>query len=133
MEDKIRAFHLEIRRVATSKDSNEPLGKFQLSTIANVDQTPLPFAFNTGQGYNKTGDKTVWHRGAYMYLHIYTFLQYNGKNLLKIPARDAYSYGRQLLDVLFTKEEQMTSLVFKSRRSTKPPLEEDRVELLFSK
>ena len=64
MEDKIRAFHLEIRRVAASKDSGEPLGKFQLSTIANVDQTPLPFTFNSGQGYNKTGEKTVWHRGA---------------------------------------------------------------------
>ena len=64
MEYKIRAIHLKIRRVAASKDSGEPLGKFQLSTIANVDQTPLPFTFNSGQGYNKTGDKTVWHRGA---------------------------------------------------------------------
>ena len=64
MEDKIRAFHLEIRHVATMKDSDEPLGRFQLSTIVNVDQTPLPFIFDSGQGYNKTGDKTVWHRGA---------------------------------------------------------------------
>ena len=64
MEDKIRAFHLEIRRVAASKDSEEPMGKFQLSTVANVDQTPLPFTFNGGQGYSKTGEKTVWHRGA---------------------------------------------------------------------
>lgn len=64
MEDKIRAFHLEIRRVAASTDSDGSLGKFQLSTIANVDQTPLPFTFNSGQGYNKTGEKTFWHRGA---------------------------------------------------------------------
>ena len=64
MEDKIRAFHLEIRRVAALKYSVEPLGKFQVCTIANVDQTPLPFTFNSGQGYNKKGDKTVCHRGA---------------------------------------------------------------------
>ena len=64
MEDKVRAFHLEIRRVSASTGSEEPLGKFQLSTVANVDQTPLPFTFNCGQGYNKTGEKTVWHRGA---------------------------------------------------------------------
>ena len=64
MEDNIRAFHLEIRRVAALKDSEESLGKFQLSTIANVDKTPLPFTFNGGQGYSKTGEKTVWHRGA---------------------------------------------------------------------
>ena len=38
MEDKICAFYLEIRRVAALKDSEEPLGKIQLSTIANVDQ-----------------------------------------------------------------------------------------------
>ena len=64
MEDQIRVFHFEIRRIAASTDSDEPLGKFQLSTIANVDQTPLPFTFNSGQGYNKTGEKTVWHSGA---------------------------------------------------------------------
>ena len=44
--------------------TDSPLGKFQLSTIAKVDQTPLSFTFNSGQGYNKTGEKTVWHRGA---------------------------------------------------------------------
>ena len=64
MEDQIRSFHLEIRRIAASTDSDEPLGKFQLLTIANFNQTPLPFTFNSGQSYNKTGEKTVWHRGA---------------------------------------------------------------------
>ena len=64
IEDKIHTFHLEIRQVATCKDSIEPLGKLQLSTIANVDQTPLPFTFNGGQGYSKTTEKTVWHRCA---------------------------------------------------------------------
>ena len=62
---KVRNFHLEIQRVAASKETEAgPLGKFSLSTIANVDQTPLPFTFNKGQGYDQTGTKSVWHRGA---------------------------------------------------------------------
>ena len=40
------------------------LGQFQLSTIANVDQTPLPFSFNAGHGYSQTGAREVWHQGA---------------------------------------------------------------------
>ena len=50
--------------MAASTDFERPLGKFQLSTIANMDQTPLPFNFNGGQGYNKSGGKTVWHRAS---------------------------------------------------------------------
>ena len=64
-EVKVRNFHLEIRRVAASKETEAgPLGKLSLSTIANVDQTPLPFTFNKGQGHDQTGTKSVWHRGA---------------------------------------------------------------------
>ena len=64
-EIKIRSFHQEIRQVAASGDKEAgQLGKFSLSTIANVDQTPLPFTFNKGQGYDQKGAKTVWHRGA---------------------------------------------------------------------
>ena len=40
------------------------MGQFSLSTIANSDQTPLPFMFNKGQGYDQRGAKTVWHCGA---------------------------------------------------------------------
>ena len=29
-----------------------------------MDQTPLPFTFNGGEGYDVTGAITVWHRGA---------------------------------------------------------------------
>ncbi len=29
-----------------------------------MDQTPLPFTFNKGQGYDKKGSKTIWHQGA---------------------------------------------------------------------
>lgn len=48
--EKIRNFHLEIRRVAAadSEVAEGPLGKFSVLTIANVDQTPLPFTFNKG-------------------------------------------------------------------------------------
>lgn len=63
-EELIREFHRSIRRIAASKGSKSGLGKFSLSTIANVDQTPLPFTFNKGQGYDKRGTKTVWHQGA---------------------------------------------------------------------
>jgi hypothetical protein len=38
------------------------LGQFEL-TIANVDQTPLPFTLSKGERYNMRGATTVWHRG----------------------------------------------------------------------
>ena len=64
-EIKIRSFHQEIRRVAASEAAEtRQLGKFSLATIANVDQTPLPFTFNKGQGYDQKGAKTVWRCGA---------------------------------------------------------------------
>lgn len=63
-EELIRNFHLSIRRLATSDGNKSALGKFSLSIIANVDQTPLPFTFNKGQGYDHKGTKTVWLQGA---------------------------------------------------------------------
>lgn len=63
-ELKIRNFHQEIQQVVTTEGAEGTSGKFSLSTIANVDQTPLPFTFNKGQGYDETGAKTVWHCGA---------------------------------------------------------------------
>ena len=39
------------------------LGPWKLSDIANMDQTPLEFCFNTkGATYATTGEKTVWCR-----------------------------------------------------------------------
>ena len=64
LETKIRQFHQEIRRVAAEGESRGPLGQFDVSTVANVDQTPLPFMFSGGEGYDVTGTTTVWHRGA---------------------------------------------------------------------
>ncbi len=34
----------------------------------------------------------------------------NGMNITRLPTRDAYSYGLQLIDLLFTKEELGSSL-----------------------
>lgn len=42
----------------------------------------------------------------------------NGVDILKIPSRDAYSYALQLMDILFSKEELASSLIFKSKKST---------------
>ena len=42
---------------------------------------------------------------------------YNGQNLLRVPAKDANSYGRALLVVMFTK----------------PALDKDKIDTLFSK
>lgn len=36
------------------------VGRFKLSEIANMDQTPLPYEFNEGKTYSKRGAKTVW-------------------------------------------------------------------------
>lgn len=40
----------------------------------------------------------------------------NGRNIMRIHSRDAYSYGLQLMDMMFTKEELASSLLFKSKK-----------------
>ena len=62
-------------------------------------------------------------------------LQVDGVNLLKINlnAKDAIAYGRALLDRLFSKQEQRTSLLFATAKSNKPALNQEKVELLLSK
>lgn len=57
---------------------------------------------------------------------------HNGVNVMRIPAWDAYSYGLQLMDILFTKEELSSSLLFKSKKSEKPGLDQERVAKLLS-
>lgn len=39
---------------------NRELGRFQLSNICNLDETPLPFEYLSGKTYNPVGDRTVW-------------------------------------------------------------------------
>lgn len=40
----------------------------------------------------------------------------NGVNVMRIPSRDAYSYALRLMEMLFTKEEMSSSLIFKSKK-----------------
>ena len=68
-DDKVQAiqsFHNDIRKVAALSDGDEQhsVGRFKLCQIANMDQTPLPFSFTSGDTYADTGDKTVWIRGG---------------------------------------------------------------------
>ena len=56
----------------------------------------------------------------------------NGINVMRIPLRDAYSFALQLLDFVFSKEEQAGSLLFKSKKTTKPALDSKRVQNILS-
>lgn len=59
---------------------------------------------------------------------------YNGLDLRKVNAANGpYSYGLNLMDVLFDKEEMSTSLLFQlsSTKSDKSGLNEDKVQKLF--
>lgn len=55
----------------------------------------------------------------------------NGIHIMHLPSRDAYSFGLQLLDIMFTKEELASSLLFKSKKSDKPGLDRARVERML--
>ena len=50
-----------------------------------------------------------------------------------MPAKDAKAYSHALLDSLFTKYEQKASVVLKSKKMTKPPLDPACVEKMFGK
>lgn len=41
----------------------------------------------------------------------------NGVHVMRLPSRDAYSFALQLLDILFTREELASSLMFKSPKN----------------
>ena len=56
----------------------------------------------------------------------------SGINITRLPSRDAYSYGLQLLDIFFTKEELASSLLFKSKKSSKKGLDPEKVAKLIS-
>lgn len=40
------------------------VGRYRLRNVCNMDQTPLPFEFLSGQTYTTKGEKTVWVKGA---------------------------------------------------------------------
>ena len=50
---------------------------------------------------------------------------------MRLPSRDCYSFGLHLLDILFTKEELSTSLLFKSKKSERLGLDQERVEKML--
>ena len=61
-ESKIRHFHLEIRHFAAEGESRGSLGQFTSFTVVN--QTPFPFTFNGGEGYDVNVTSTVWYHGG---------------------------------------------------------------------
>lgn len=62
-------------------------------------------------------------------------MQHGDINLLTVPARDAMAYGRALLDILFTKSEQCSSIFYikVDKKSERPLLDRKRAQLLYGK
>ena len=60
----IQNFHRSIRRAAKEGEQIGPLGRWTARHIANMDQTPLPFIFCSGETYTDTGERSVWVRGG---------------------------------------------------------------------
>lgn len=50
---------------------------------------------------------------------------------MSIPSRDGYAFGRKLLSMMFSNEELSTSLVYKSKKSSKPALDKEKVRKLL--
>lgn len=55
----------------------------------------------------------------------------NGTNVFKIPFKDPYCYGLQLMDIIFSKQELADSPLFKSSRSERLALDQKRVGQLL--
>ena len=49
-----------------------------------------------------------------------TILYVNGRNVMLMPTRDCYTFGLDLLSMLFTTEELSESLVYASTKTEKP-------------
>ena len=71
LETSIQQFHRCICQTATNKQRDllgiqtEAIGLWDLNDIANMDQTPLEFCFNTKRTtYATTGEMTVWARST---------------------------------------------------------------------
>ena len=60
----IRKFHRKICQEAAVGPQIGKLGQFTSTSMANVDQTPLPFTFTNGSTYETKGAKTVWVQGG---------------------------------------------------------------------
>ena len=58
----LRRFHRDINQKANNGSKDKMMnqtGKFSLHQMANVDHTPLPFAFTDGQTYSVTKGKNL--------------------------------------------------------------------------
>lgn len=55
----------------------------------------------------------------------------NGVDVIRIPAKDEYSYGLRLMEVFFTKKEISESLLFQSKKSNRKAFDPERVSQLF--
>ena len=71
LKTSIQQFHRYNRQTATNKQRDllgietGGVGPWDLNEIANMDQTPLEFCFNTkGASYSTTGKKNIWARST---------------------------------------------------------------------
>lgn len=69
LRTSVQQFHRYLRRTATVKATDLKgvqegiVGPWELRDIANMDQTPLQFCFNTkGATYAEKGEKSIWPR-----------------------------------------------------------------------
>ena len=54
-------------RLGSGQDSGDlegDVGRYKLSNIVNMDQTPLPFEYLEGRTYNQKGEKTIWAQSS---------------------------------------------------------------------
>ncbi len=66
-------------------------------------------------------------------MFFYVLSQVGSINLMRLSAATPYAFGLAVVDVLFTKEELASSLLFSSKKSPKPALDHKRVENPLSK
>ena len=62
--EAVQQFHRTIREVSkvVGESDSHDVGRYKLSQVANMDQTPLPFCFSDGGTYIDKGEKTVGPR-----------------------------------------------------------------------
>ena len=73
-----------------------------------------------------------WHISQFM---LNFFQWHNGINLsiVKAPPKEPQKCALQLMDKLFSRQELSEGILFQSKRSSKPPLDEVRVTKMFGK
>lgn len=64
IRELIQNFHQKIHQEAAVGPQIGKLGQFTSTSMANVDQTPLPFTFTNGPTYETKGAKTMWVQGG---------------------------------------------------------------------